>query len=114
MEISDKAFIYKYISVKIRNLNKKKEKFKTTDLIITKTDLIFLNYTNKKFELLFNVCLRNLTKLTFSKNILNCLILHDNKALAEGIEIQTESASSLLTLIDDLFQNFPEHLKNGG
>jgi len=94
-------------------MNKKKEKFKTTDLIITKTDLVFLNYINKKFELLYKVSLSNITKLAFSKNIINCLILHDNKAFFEGVEIKTESASSLFALIDDLSQNFPEHLKNG-
>ena len=103
---------YKYLCVKIRLSSKKKEHFKTCDIIITKTNLFFLNYQNKKFSLLYNVNIKNLTKLAFSKNIPNCLLLHENKELIEGIEVKTESAYSLLTLLDDLYHSYPDYLKN--
>jgi hypothetical protein len=102
--------IYKYLSCKLKISNIKKEPFKTCDVIITNKNLFFLNYDKSKFEFLFNINIKNLTKLAFSKHIPNCLILHDNKDISEGIEIKTESSSSLLTLIDDLFHNYPEHL----
>jgi len=114
LNVSDKSLIYKYISVKIRNINKNKEKYRTTDLIITKKDLLFLEYINKKFELLFFISIRNLTKLAICKNKLNCLVLYDNKIVCDGIEIRTESAYSVFTLIDDLFHNSPDYFKNEG
>ena len=111
MEIGNNI-IYKYLCCKFRNSNIKKDPFKTCDVIITNTNLFFMNYEKSKFDLICHVNIKNLTKLAFSKNIPNCLILHDNKDVIEGIEIKTESSSSLLTLIDDLFHNYPEHLKN--
>lgn len=104
--------IYKYLCCKIKNSNRKKESFKTCDVIITKTNIVFLNYVKSKFELIYNINIKNLTKLAFSKNIPNCLLLHDNSEIIEGIEIKTETSSSLLTLFDELFHSYPEHLKN--
>jgi len=106
--------IYKYLSCKIKSLKNKKEKFKTCDVIITEINLYFLDYNSntKKFELKFSVDIKNLRKLAFSKNTSNCLLLYDNKELFQGIEIKTESHISLMTLLDDLFHSYPEHLKN--
>jgi hypothetical protein len=106
--------IYKYLSCKIKNLKNKKEKFKNCDVIITNFNIFFMDYNinTLKFEFKFNVEIKNLRKLAFSKNTPNCIMLFDNKELIQGIEIKTESNASLLTLLDDLFHSHPESLKN--
>lgn len=98
--------IFKYISSKIKFLKNKRDRFKTSDIIITEYHIYFLDYVDSKFELILKVRIKELNKLEFGKNISNSLVIYDNKELKYGIEIKTESCISLLTLLDDLYHSY--------
>lgn len=118
----DLSFKFKYTSIKYR-INEKKnlnedimaieESFMPADFIITRNDLYLLNYNphKRKFELIQHIEMRNLIKLILNKSIPNCFVIFDKKN-THGLEVKSESYSSLLSLIDELYEK--HHLNHKG
>jgi hypothetical protein len=134
VDFDDLAFQYKYCAVKYRVNNNNDEKktstytnntnininvnstsintntidtidfFENADLIVTRRDIYILKYTSLVFKLTYHIQMGNLKKLT-NKNGASSFFIYDKKVVPNGLEIFTESCMSLLTLIDDLYQD---------
>lgn len=89
---------FKYISV-----NYKKEfNFLTADLIISKECILLLEYISTGFKIIHKIDLVNMTKLIPNHKNKSVKIFDKIVYKTEGLELKTESYSSIMTLLDDL------------
>jgi hypothetical protein len=89
---------FKYISVNY----KKDFNFISADLIISKEFLLLLEFTSSGFNIIHKFDLINMTKLIPNHKNKSVKIFDKIVYKTEGLELKSESYSSVMTLIDDL------------
>ncbi len=108
---------FKYASIKYRVKEKKEYKknkagFSFGDLVFTKNSIWLLNFnkSKKSFDIILQISVNDLVRLTENKYVANCFIIYDSQFATSGLEIISESNKSMMNLIDIFYQ---QTLKGG-